>query len=211
MKPTTSDHLDQTRRSLVSRLKNWDDHESWRQFFDTYWRLIYAVALKAGLTEPEAQDAVQETIISVAKSMAGFKYDPATCSFKTWLQHLARKRVADQFRRRPPAGVAHSAESQTRSGETGRIGRIPEPGSLDSEAIWEEQWRKAAFDAAVANTRDQVAPVDFQIFGFYVLHGWSVEKVAATMGVSAAKIYLAKHRVSRRIKQEVERLEKHGF
>ena len=31
-------------------MKNWDDQESWRQFFNTYWKLIYGVAIKSGLT-----------------------------------------------------------------------------------------------------------------------------------------------------------------
>ena len=33
-----------TRRTLLSRLRNLDDQESWRTFFDLYWRLLYNVA-----------------------------------------------------------------------------------------------------------------------------------------------------------------------
>ena len=44
-----------TRWSLISRLKDWDDRESWKDFFDAYWKLIYGVAIKSGLTHPEAQ------------------------------------------------------------------------------------------------------------------------------------------------------------
>ena len=66
-----------TRRSLLSRLKDWDDQESWKDFFDTYWKLIYGVAIKSGLNDAEAQDVVQEAVISVAKKMHEFKYDPA--------------------------------------------------------------------------------------------------------------------------------------
>src|SRR5437867_10914593 len=50
-----------TRQSLLSRLKNWDDKASWRDFFNTYWKLIYSIGLKAGMTAEEAQDLVQET------------------------------------------------------------------------------------------------------------------------------------------------------
>jgi RNA polymerase sigma-70 factor (ECF subfamily) len=50
-----------TRYSLLSRLQKWDDQESWKDFFDIYWRFIYSVAVKSGLTEDEAQDVVQET------------------------------------------------------------------------------------------------------------------------------------------------------
>jgi len=58
-----------TRRSLLSRLKDWDDQESWKDFFDTYWKLVYGVAIKAGLSDQEAQDVVQETVLSVADVM----------------------------------------------------------------------------------------------------------------------------------------------
>jgi len=30
------------RRSLAERLANWDDRKRWQEFFDTYWKLIYA-------------------------------------------------------------------------------------------------------------------------------------------------------------------------
>jgi len=58
-----------TRYSLLSRLEDRGDQDSWRDFFNTYWRFIYSVALKSGLTEAEAQDVVQETVISVARDI----------------------------------------------------------------------------------------------------------------------------------------------
>src|SRR5262249_31410444 len=77
-----------TRYSLLSRLHDWDDQESWKEFFDTYWRLIYAVAIRSGLTDSEAQDVVQETIISVSKDIDKFKRDRELGSFKGWLRNI---------------------------------------------------------------------------------------------------------------------------
>src|SRR5436853_7740773 len=91
-----------TRDSLLSRLKNREDQESWQDFFDTYWKLVYGVALNAGLTDQEAQEAVQETVITVARRIPEFKYDPSVCSFKTWLLNLTRWRINDQLRKRKP-------------------------------------------------------------------------------------------------------------
>ena len=91
-----------TRATLIERLKNWQDQSSWQDFFDTYWQLIYNVARKGGLTEAEAQDVVQETMVSVAKQMPKFQYDPAIGSFKAWLLNMTRWRIVDQFRKRGP-------------------------------------------------------------------------------------------------------------
>src|SRR5438067_2263105 len=89
-----------TRRSLVDRLANWDDRKRWQEFFDTYWKLIYSAARKSGLTDTEAQEVVQETVITVAKNIDKLKYDPAIGSFKGWLLQITRWRIADQFRKR---------------------------------------------------------------------------------------------------------------
>src|SRR5437773_1397624 len=87
------DELIPTRQSLLSRLKDWNDQESWRDFFETYSWLIYKTAIRAGLTEAEAQDVVQETVLSVSKSMPGFEYDASKGSFKSWLLQLTRWRI----------------------------------------------------------------------------------------------------------------------
>lgn len=58
-----TDTLLPTRQSLFSRLRDWQDQDGWREFFDTYWRLIYNVARKSGLPDAEAQDVVQNIFI----------------------------------------------------------------------------------------------------------------------------------------------------
>src|SRR5437660_2528131 len=95
-----------TRQSLLARLKDWGDHESWRQFFEIYWRLIHATALKAGLTEAEAEEVVQEVMIAAAKKMPEFTYEPGKDSLKGWLLAVARWKIGDQFRKRQSAGTA---------------------------------------------------------------------------------------------------------
>src|SRR5437870_3033761 len=97
------DELAPTRSSLIGRLKDWEDQEGWREFFNTYWKLIYATAIKAGLMDAEAQDVVQDTVLSVAKKMRDFKYDPGIGSFKGWLLQLTRWRILNQLKKRLPA------------------------------------------------------------------------------------------------------------
>jgi RNA polymerase sigma factor (sigma-70 family) len=205
----TRDYFPETRASLVARLKRWDDQESWRDFLKLYGRLIHTVALQAGLTEPEAEDAVQETIIAVARTMPSFKYDPSVCSFKSWLRHLARKRIADQLRKRLPVSVV-SGEPAEATPRTARMERVADPRSLDLNAVWDIEWQRNVFEAAVKRVKDQTAVEQYQMFDLYALKNWPLKKVSAALGVSAAQVYLAKHRVMRLIKQEVKRLEKEG-
>src|ERR1051326_2158620 len=99
---SNSDEFIPTRQTLLSRLKDWNDQDSWKDFFDTYWNLIYRTARRSGVTDTESQDVVQETIVSVAKAMPGFKYDGSFGSFKKWLLQLTGWRITDQLRKRRP-------------------------------------------------------------------------------------------------------------
>src|SRR5580692_1956052 len=105
-----AEELIPTRTTLLLRLKDWQDQSGWQDFFDTYWNLIYGVAIKGGLTPMEAEDVVQETMISVAKHMPGFKYDPAIGSFKGWLLTMTRWRMTDQLRKRGPLNLPIEAD-----------------------------------------------------------------------------------------------------
>ena len=200
------DKLTSTRRTLLGRLKNWEDKESWREFFDLYWKLIFGVAVQAGLTEAEAQDVVQETLIAVAKAMPSFKYDRERGSFKGWLMQLTQWRIADQFRKRRPHDAGRQKRSRTETG-TSTIERIPDPASLLQESVWDREWEQCLLERAMERVRTQVPARQYQIFDLYVVKRWPVEKVAATLGVNPGQVYLAKHRVAAFIKKEVKNLE----
>src|SRR6267143_3775577 len=102
-----------TRATLLQRLKDWQDRSSWQEFFDTYWKLIYGVARKAGMTVDEAQDVVQGTMVSGARQMPTFKYDPALGSFKGWLLNMTRWRITDQLRKRGRAYERFATHNDT--------------------------------------------------------------------------------------------------
>jgi len=196
-----------TRRSLLSRLKSWDNQDSWRAFFNTYWRLIYDFALKAGLDEGQAQDAVQETIISVAKQMKGFKYDPALGSFKGWLLQVTRRRVADQMRKRYRTGEVGALHADD-PGVAALMAEMPDDSSTQLEELWDKEWRQHMADAALAKVKRQVRPEQFQMFEFAVLKGWPARKVAEALGASLTQVYMARHRIGKLVKNEVRHLER---
>ena len=201
------DELIPTRATLIQRLKDWQDQLSWQDFFDTYWRLIYGTAIKSGLTATEAQDVVQETMISVAKHMPSFKYDPTIGSFKTWLLNMTRWRITDQLRKRGPFAACPSSFDDPATG-TRIVDKVVDPMSRDLDALWDMEWEKNLLNAAMAKVKRRLDPQKFQIFDLYVNKEWTPEKVAATFGISVDQVYLAKHRTTELIREEVERLKK---
>ena len=204
--PPVPEELIPTRDSLLSRIKNHEDHESWRDFFNTYWRLVYGVALKSGLTDQEAQEVVQETVITVARRIPEFKYNPAKCSFKTWLLNLTRWRITDQIRKRRPEILAGARPAD--STRTDLMDRLPGPAAAGFDTVWDAEWRQYILAAATERVKRRVRPEQYQIFHCVVFKQWPLSRVTRELGVNRAQIYLAKHRVSTALRKEIKALEK---
>ena len=198
-----------TRKSLIARLENWEDQRTWDEFYQTYWRLIYSVGLKAGLRSEEAFDVVQETILSIAKQSKKRLYDPEQGSFKTWLMNMTRWRINDQFRKRKK-DTAMAGGEWDNDRKTDVIDRFEDPKGDLLERMWDVEWKKNLADAALAGVKAQVSPKQYQIFDYYVVKQWEAKKVQAHLGVSMAQVYLAKHRVGSVLKRELTKLEKHA-
>jgi RNA polymerase sigma-70 factor (ECF subfamily) len=193
-----------TRSSLLKRLKNWEDQESWQEFFNLYGKLIFGVALKAGLTEAEAQDVVQDTLVVVARKMPGFVYDPAVGSFKSWLLLITRRRIEKQLKKRLPANASRPDETS----RTATIEKIPDPAGYDLEAIWDQEWEASLSQAALARVKRRVKPRQFQMFDLYVLKQWPVKEVARALDVSVGQVYVTKHRIAGLLKKELRTVER---
>ena len=195
------DEFLRTRESLLVRLKSWDDQASWADFFHSYWRLIYGAALKAGLNDAQAQDVVQDTIVVVAKKMKDFTYDRAIDSFKGWLLYLTRKRIALEYRRKALARVASESTDWTLEADD-----LPDPAGFDLQSVWEQEWERNLWEAAITRVKKEVNVKQFQMFDLYTIQEKSAQEVARQLNVPVAQVYLAKHRVSSLLKKELTRL-----
>jgi RNA polymerase sigma-70 factor (ECF subfamily) len=213
-----------TRQTLLSRLKDWDDHDSWKEFFDVYWKLIYNAAVKTGLSDSEAQEVVQETVIAISKSMPHFHYDPKIGSFKGWLMRQTSWRIADQFRKRQrdfggdhdrfnqqerEHDVEHDDSAEDFS--AGIIESIPDTSAAASlEAIWDEEWKENMIEAALQRVKAGVDSKHYQIFDLYVIKKWPAAKIAKSLQINRATIYMVKHRISGLFAKELKALEDNG-
>lgn len=196
-----------TRRSLILRLQDWKDQRSWDEFYRTYWRLIYTVAIRAGLREQEAWDTVQETILTIAKQSRKGAYDPEQGSFKMWLWNITRWRINDQFRLRKKETAARHDEV---GGQKESVSNVPDVNGETFERIWEREWQENLVKAALERVKMKVSPRQFQLFDYNVIQGMNAMEVRRKLGVSIAQVYLAKHRISSLLRKEIEFLQQQG-
>jgi len=191
-----------TRHSLLSRLRDWDDQEGWREFFDTYWKFLYAVAVKAGLSDVDAQDVVQDTVVAVARGLREKRFRAtAGGSFKAWLKLIVQRRVVDLLRRRR-SRPDHDAPDLLNTDHAAELEAIVDPAAETVAEIWDQEWARNLADAAMERVKKRIGTKQFQMFDLYVLKQWPVRTVAQTLHVNVAQVYLAKHRITALVKKE---------
>ena len=198
---------EETRKSLIERLGNWEDQKSWEEFYKRYWKLIYSVALKSGLRSEEALDAVQETILVIAKQQKEHRYDATMGSFKSWLMNQTRWRINDQFRKRAKDTAMFKSGNENDERSTATLDRFEDPKANHLEKVWDAEWTKSLTDRALAAVKLRVSPRQFQIFDCYVIKDWGVLEVCRKLDVSMGQVYLAKHRVGSLMRKELRQLE----
>jgi RNA polymerase sigma-70 factor (ECF subfamily) len=204
----------QTRPSLLGRVKSGVDSESWNEFYRIYAKLVHDFAVQAGLNDTEADDVVQETFIGISRHLPEYRYDPKVCRFKTWLLNQTSWRIKDQLRKKRREiggeGVLPGNKGVGPSEDTSRtatINRVPDPAPEDLEVLFETQWRKNLFVAALERVKERFSLKQFQIFDLLVVKEWSPAQVAKSLGVSLANVYVVRHRISAAVKRETRRLE----
>jgi len=196
-----------TRQSLLVRLKDWQDHEGWREFFDSYWRLIYNVARKSGLEDAAAQDVVQNTFIYLTRKMPNFHYEPARGSFKSWLRVVIRSRIG-AYRRSARAQEGCRREPLPAMLDDGSdpLEQWPDVRGDALDELWQREWEENLLQTAMRRLRSKVSAQQLLIFRLAAFGELPMAQVAKKLGVNHAQIYLARHRVGKLLKAEVERL-----
>src|SRR5947209_5492287 len=101
-----------TRPSLLVRLRDAGDTESWQTFVQTYAPAVYRYCRKQGLQDADAADVAQDVLVQVVRSMRTFHYQPERGRFRDWMGTVTRHQVARFLERRHRGGrpVADGAE-----------------------------------------------------------------------------------------------------
>ena len=186
-----------TRNSLLMRIRDDRDRDSWCDFVDVYRPMIYRIARQQGLQDADAQDVAQRVLITVADRIDDWQPNQERGSFRGWLNRVARNAVVDWFRKQrcdPATGGSAILPA---------LNNHADPRELQEQEI-EAEHRRAVFRWAAKRVRVEFQEVTWQAFWRTTVDGRSVDDTAAALGTSAGAIYTARSRVMQRLKEVVQ-------
>ena len=196
MATTSSDPA--TRPSLLVRLGNPRDREAWDMFVQVYAPLVYGCCQRCGLRPQDAEDVTQEVFLSIHKVINKFSYDRGRGQFRNWLATVTHNACCQFLRKehRQPHGLGCD-------GEQDGLAQVP---ALDVDPIWDTEYHARILRLALDRTRPHVTPESWAAFTGTWLEERPVAEVARELGLTAARVYLARCRVLARLRKEVEEI-----
>jgi len=185
---------------LLTRVKA-RDQEAWARLVNIYAPLVDFWLTRARLQPADARDVFQEIFKGVAEGIGGFRKDRPVDRFRGWLRTITRNKLADHFRRQitGPAGAGGSEAYRRLQDVENRAGQAEEQG--ERAAIL--QLRLQALEMIRAEFEDRT----WQAFWRVTAEAQATKDVAEDLGITPSAVRLAKSRVLRRLREEMEGLE----
>jgi len=184
----------ETHPSLLLRLRDAHDEQSWRSFVELYAPLIYRCCRRRGLQDADASDVGQEVLTQVARSIRTFEYRPERGRFRDWLGSVVRSKVARFFERE--GRLVRVAGGEGYPADRGPVGDGADP-------MWEAEFQGHVLRAALGRIRGRFEAHTWRAFEGVWLEGRPALEVAEAVGLPIDAVYLAKSRVLRRLREEV--------
>jgi RNA polymerase sigma-70 factor, ECF subfamily len=180
-----------TSPSLLDRLRQSQAQEAWEYFVELYTPMLLAWCRRLGLADADAADLTQSVFVVLCEKLPEFRYDPQR-SFRSWLKTILLNTWRNQVRRRsarPSLGGEALADVEDTDPRL----------ELD-----EAEYRVAIVRRALALMQERFEPATWKACWGFVVEGRPADEVARENGLTTNAVYLAKSRVLRQLRHELQ-------
>ncbi len=174
----------------------------WERFTTHYRPVVIAFAQRLGLSEADAQDAAQETLVAFLAGWREGKYESGKGRLRQWLLGIARNKILYALRQR-----GRTVQPPDTSG-TAFLDRLPDEDELNQ--IWDVEWKQWMLRKCIEEVRDQVEERTFRAFEMVTLKAWPAERAADVLSMTVNALLKANRRVLTRMRELQKAWEEKG-
>ena len=186
----------QTRQTLIERLKDKHDEESWKTFTQIYQRYIYVVIRRMNINHSECEDLVQEVLFNIWNKLPDFQYSPDKAKFRTWLSLVIKNKVLNYL------------ESQkSHINKINKAAEQPVKKVLEQEvdSIIRKEWENYVTNMAMEKIKGSFPGQAIKVFEM-TLEGLSIQEIATKLDIKENTVYKYKNRVKAKLINEIAHL-----
>ncbi len=184
-----------TSRSLLQRVRDPADSQSWRRLTDLYAPLIRRWVRDNVVQPADADDVVQEVLATLVRELPRFEHSNRPGAFRTWLRGVTVNRLREHWKSRRSGiqGIGGEAAIE-------RLNQLE-----DSESplarVWDEEHDRYVVQTLLGSIRLEFQSASWHAFEQTVREGRPAAVVAAELGLTPNAVLIAKSRVLKRLRQ----------
>jgi len=185
--PTTSP-------SLLLRIRNPEDGDSWQRFESVYSPVIRSYCRRRGIQATDIDDIAQEVMAAVSKAIQSFEYQPKKGKFRGWLATVTANKLRNFANK-------STIEQEKFVEYLNQLANTP-----DSDSQWTELFMQQVFKAASDQVKQEVEDTTWQCFERAWIDGQPAAEIAEQLGLPIHTVYVNKSRVLKRMENEFRML-----
>ena len=189
-----------TRASLVIRLKDRADDEAWMEFVDMYGPMIFRFVRSRGLQDADAADLVQEVLRRVGGSIERLEYAKEKGGFRAWLFTITRNCLNTFLKKKKRTNPVGNDTAQY-----AMLNQVPNETEELTE-LWEREYQRQLMSKAIEIVKPNTEPKTWAAFEMTAMQELTAEQAGEKIGMSRGAVYVARSRVTAKLRAEVERL-----
>lgn len=189
----------QTRATLIQRVQNQQDEQSWEEFVRVYRRYIYAIIRSMNISEHDTEDILQQVLINLWNSLPKMDYEKIN-RFRSWLSTVTKNCVTDFIRKR-----TREANRLEKAGKDDTLTYLKAIRLPEIDSIAEREWEVHLTNMALENIEPLFSGKAVEAFRL-TLQGKGVNEIAAQLDLKQNSVYRLKNRVKERLIQEIRHL-----
>lgn len=189
-----------TRATLLLRLRDPSDSDAWSEFLRDYGPMIYRFVRSRGLQDADAVDLMQDVLRSVGMAISRLEYEKEKGGFRAWLFTITRNKLYTYFQKRKRIGPTGNDTAQF------EMLKQTADGADDLKHQWEIEHQRQLLSRAVEIVKPQIESKTWEAFRLTAVDGMSAAEVSRKLNMKSGSVYVARSRVTAKLRVEVERL-----
>ena len=189
--------MDDTRYTLIEKVREQGDQDAWELFTQTYQGYISAVLLKVGILAKDVGDIRQDILLKLWQELPKLDFQPNKGKFRTWLYTVVKNKAYTFMSKR--GAEKKRVELYFSQNENGVEGREALNHLMDHE------WKSYVTNLAFSRIEGAFQEQSIEIFR-KSMKGASVHDLSEQYGLKNNTIHRIKSRVKERLILEVNRV-----
>ncbi len=191
-----------TPKSLLARLQSGTESGGWVRLTELYSPLLQRWARHFGLQAHDADDLVQEVLSQLIAELPTFEYNRERGLFRSWLRTVTVNRMRVFWRTKKPMPIGAGGDDSAAGNQLDQL--------ADSDSGLTRLWNQEHDEYIVSRLKAQVRPEfdekTWQAFTSVAEDSRDPAEVAVELGMSRGAVYVAKSRVLKRLRDELDGL-----